>query len=208
MNFEQLVTQIEFLHNELQLFAVRQVNNMLTMRNILIGYYIVEYEQNGADRAEYGANTMNALAARLKHIKGFSTPQLYKFRDFYLGYPQIFSTVLRKLQNITNQNSTILSTVLIKLPQVTETSSRNELEFEHEMLLSRLSFSHFIELLSINEPLKRTFYEVQSVKNNWGPANWAGQSIPCFTNAPDYRTRFLYRNTWCNCQAKPNSKTL
>ena len=43
MNFEELVSQIELGHGELQKHAVKQVNNTLTLRNILIGYYIVEY---------------------------------------------------------------------------------------------------------------------------------------------------------------------
>ncbi len=121
MNFEQLVTQIEVVHNELQHVAVRQVNNLLTMRNMLIGYYIVEYEQNGADRAEYGANTINSLANRLKHLKGFSAPQLYKFRDFYSCYPDILSAVLMKLQNIDIHDNRILSAVPIKLDEQSAT---------------------------------------------------------------------------------------
>lgn len=190
MNFEQLVTQIEVVHNELQHVAVRQVNNLLTMRNILIGYYIVEFEQNGADRAEYGANTINSLAARLKHLKGFSAPQLYKFRDFYNCYPNILSAVLIKLQNVDIHDNRILSAVSIKLdeqsatnknifPTVSVISSmapKNELSFEPEVLLSTLSFTHFVELLNIKDSLKRSFYEVQTIKNNWG-ARELGRAI-------------------------------
>ncbi len=69
MNFEELVYQIELAHKELQSYAVRQVNNALTMRNLLIGFYIVDYEQNGSDRANYGNETIKTLAQRLKHIK-------------------------------------------------------------------------------------------------------------------------------------------
>lgn len=57
----------------------------------------------------------------------------------------------------------ILSTVLRKLAIIKE----NELSFEPEMLLSRLSFSHFVELLNAETVLKRSFYEVQTIKNNW-----------------------------------------
>ena len=190
MNFEQLVTQIEVVHNELQLVAVRQVNNLLTMRNILIGYYIVEYEQNGADRARYGANTINSLASRLNHIKGFSAPQLYKFRDFYKCYPYILSAVSIKLQNANIQENTILSTVSIKLEHqfeslsnifptvsgISSTAQKNELTFEPEVLLSTLHFSHFVELINIDDTLKRSFYEVQAIKNNWS-ARELGRAI-------------------------------
>jgi predicted nuclease of restriction endonuclease-like (RecB) superfamily len=167
MDFEQLVAQIEVVHNEVQQYAVRQVNNSLTIRNILIGFYIVEYEQNGSDRATYGSNTINQLAAKLKHIKGISAPQLYRFRDFYNSYPQIFSAVLRKLQSADFESDIILSTVLIKLDEVNTITRNQELSFEPELLLTRLSFSHFVELLNAETPLKRAFYEVQAIKNNW-----------------------------------------
>ena len=99
MDFKSLIENIEFTHNQLQQYAIQQVNSSLTIRNILIGFYIVEYEQNGSDRAEYGAQTIQLLAQKLKHIKGISVPQLYRFIDFYKTYPQIFSTVLRKFKN-------------------------------------------------------------------------------------------------------------
>jgi len=87
MNFEQLVTKIEIVHKELQQYAVKQVDNYLTIRNILVGFYIVEFEQSGTDKAKYGENTIKAISENLKHIKGISAPQLYRFRDFYLSYP-------------------------------------------------------------------------------------------------------------------------
>ncbi len=172
MNFEELVYQIELAHKELQTYAVRQVNHALTMRNILIGFYIVEYEQNGLDRASYGKETIKSLAHRLTHIKGISKTQLYRFRDFYLTYPAIFSTVLGKLQKSHNELFNIFPTVLgISLESENEAFSLNP-----EVLLSTLSFSHFIELLNIKEPLKRSFYEIQAVKNNWG-ARELGRAI-------------------------------
>jgi predicted nuclease of restriction endonuclease-like (RecB) superfamily len=46
--------------------------------------------------------------------------------------------------------------------------TESEVSFPPEVLLSRLSYSHFIELLNAETPLKRAFYEVQAIKNNWG----------------------------------------
>jgi len=118
MRFDELVTQIETVHLELQSHAVQQVNNALTIRNIVIGYYIVEYEQNGTDRAEYGANTILLLTKRLTHIKGISKAQLYRFREFYLSYPSIFYTVSRILKEFHKWIKSILSAVLKKLMHV------------------------------------------------------------------------------------------
>jgi predicted nuclease of restriction endonuclease-like (RecB) superfamily len=168
MDFEQLVSQLELVHGELQQYAVRQVDNCLTIRNMLMGFYIVEFEQNGIDRAKYGANTIKELANRLKHIKGVSSPQLYRYRDFYLSYPQIFSTVLRKLKMTDFSTNLILSTALIKLENVAVAQSGSDYSYEPEILLSKLSFSHFLELMNAETPLKRAFYEVQTIKNNWG----------------------------------------
>ena len=53
-DFEQLISTIDGVHNELQNFALKAVNQSLTVRNWLIGYYIIEYEQKGADSAQYG----------------------------------------------------------------------------------------------------------------------------------------------------------
>lgn len=163
MNFEELIQQIENIHIETQKYAVQQVNSSLTIRNILIGFFIVEFEQNGFDRADYGANTINQIAKRVNHIKGISAPQLYRFRDLYLSYPHILSAVLRKLENTSMITPNIFSTVSRKL----EIMPKNELSFDPEMLLTRLSFSHFVELLNAETVLKRSFYEVQTIKNNW-----------------------------------------
>ena len=54
MNFEKLIQVFELAHKYLQENAVSAVNQSLTIRNWLFGHYIVEYEQNGEDRAKYG----------------------------------------------------------------------------------------------------------------------------------------------------------
>jgi hypothetical protein len=115
VNFEQLIKQIETVHSESQKFAIQQVNFSLTMRNIIIGFQLVEYEQKGSDRALYGENTMKRIAENLKHIKGISLPQLYRFRVFYLTYPQIFSAVMIKLQSADLLMDGIFSALPIKL---------------------------------------------------------------------------------------------
>ena len=53
-NFNLLLNSIKSIHQQLQDSAAKAVNKLLTLRNWLIGYYIVEYEQNGEDRAQYG----------------------------------------------------------------------------------------------------------------------------------------------------------
>lgn len=70
MNFEQLATIITDTHQQLQQSAVKAVNQRLTVRNWLIGFYIVEFEQNGEDRATYGEQLLKNLEQRINQ-KGF-----------------------------------------------------------------------------------------------------------------------------------------
>ena len=94
MNFEQLVSICQQTHEEIQKRAVRAVDLSLVVRNWLFGCYIVEFEQNGADRAAYGVGLMDALTARLKPlgIKGISATRLRLYRSFYRDYQQIGQT--------------------------------------------------------------------------------------------------------------------
>lgn len=105
--FNTLVTQIDSVHKTLQEKSIKSVSIALTIRNWLIGYYIVEYEQNGEDRAEYGAKIIENLVQRLKHIKGMSATNLRLFRVFYTNYPQISQTVTDqfKLENLKIQQT-------------------------------------------------------------------------------------------------------
>ena len=64
----------------------------MTLRNWAIGYYIVEYEQGGSDRAEYGAHLLKNLENQISE-KGLNITLFKACRQFYLVYPQIGSTV-------------------------------------------------------------------------------------------------------------------
>jgi predicted nuclease of restriction endonuclease-like (RecB) superfamily len=152
-----LVDRINYLQERTQQVAVQQVNYWLTVRNWVIGWYIAEYEQHGADRASYGTRLMPELARRLQAVRGLSAQQLYRCVDFYRTYPEIFSTVSRELPTLG----------LAALPQAPGFSATPGLGVAPDLLLSRLSFSHFLELLPLTTPLQRAFYEVQSVKNSW-----------------------------------------
>ncbi len=92
-NFKGLVSTIEQLHDNLQQSAVNAVNRLLIMRNWLIGYYIVEFEQKGKDRAEYGKSLLKSIAGRLSKIKGLDERSLRRFRQFYLFYPQLADVI-------------------------------------------------------------------------------------------------------------------
>ncbi|MDM8525725.1 DUF1016 N-terminal domain-containing protein [Desulfococcaceae bacterium HSG8] len=98
MKFKALVQSIEQTHNILQTEASRAVNIFLTVRNWLIGYYIVKFEQNGEDRAKYGKKIIKKISESLS-IKGLSETSLKINRKFYTVYPQFgeaIKTILEK----------------------------------------------------------------------------------------------------------------
>src|SRR6266536_3262271 len=166
-NINQLISVIQQTNYYFKNQAQKQVNVAMTLRNWVIGRHIVEYEQNGSDRAVYGNKILETLAARLKQkgILGMAETNLKLFRQFYLSYPQIRQTLSDELKPIDLKNKNISQTLSDK-SDVSESIDNNNL---HPcLLLTRLSFSHFIELLKAETPLKRRFYEIQAVKNNWG----------------------------------------
>ena len=71
MTFELLAQNIASIQTTLQQQAAHAVNLSLTARNWLVGWYIVEYEQNGEDRAQYGEALLKNLAKRI-HVQHVS----------------------------------------------------------------------------------------------------------------------------------------
>jgi predicted nuclease of restriction endonuclease-like (RecB) superfamily len=176
-NFDGLINNISQVHNVLQGCAVKFINQFLTVRNWIFGYYIVEYEQNGEDRAKYGDKLLEEIAQKLSHIKGLRFRELYVCKDFYQTYPYFLRTVSVKLQALNLGQDTILRTLSAKLQRednendiILQTLSPELLDGDKlhpELLLSRLNYSHFIELVRVSDPLQRLFYEVETIKNNW-----------------------------------------
>lgn len=162
MNFQILVNAIQETHNNLQQSALKSVNKLLTIRNWLIGFYIVEFEQKGEDRAKYGEKLLSEIAKSV-NVKGLSETALKLNRQFYCAYPQISQTLSDELQNIEKE---AFGLVQIPSAQATDNNQMN-LRVPAERLISRLSFSHFTLLFPISDPLKRAFYETECIKGNW-----------------------------------------
>lgn len=95
--FENLAERVKNVHNATSSVAKGAVNQLLTIRNWAIGCYIVEYEQEGCDRAKYGARLLQNLADKLS-IKGLDRQLLNACRMFYVKYPQICATASHKFE--------------------------------------------------------------------------------------------------------------
>ena len=95
LNFGNLVGSIREIDEQLTAQAGRAVNVSLTIRNWLIGFYIREYEQNGADRAQYGESLLDRLSSELRKrgVSRSEARELRRYRLFYSTYPQIRETL-------------------------------------------------------------------------------------------------------------------
>ncbi len=143
-SFNDLASIVQTTHDAAQSSAIKAINRMQTMRNWLIGYYIVEFEQHGKDRAEYGTQLLKKLEERVNR-KGLTRNTFQSSRNFYRIYPQM-------IENFKNRICTTVSCKFI-------TSG--------ETLVSKLSFSHINEIMKVDDPLARYFYEQECIKCTW-----------------------------------------
>jgi predicted nuclease of restriction endonuclease-like (RecB) superfamily len=126
-DYRRLLKQISDTYVQGQVRAVQVVNTHLIETYWKVGQHIVEFEQEGKVRADYGQGLISTFAKdlNLRHGKGFNRSNLIRCRQFYLTYPK-------------------------------------------GATLSHLfSWSHIVELLKIDDPLERGFYEKQTVRERW-----------------------------------------
>ena len=169
LNFGQLVGVIRKVNDTLAAQANRAVNASLTLRNWLIGLHVEEYERRGVDRAEYGDKLMDRLAETLtKHgVSRCDRREIYRYRQLYLTYPQIVETVTPQLEPLVGK--TVLADLHVS-PEAAATEiveATPQIRIDGKTLISRLSFTHIVELLNLEDAAKRTFYEVECIQGNW-----------------------------------------
>jgi len=169
-SFEDLTKIIQDTHDAAQTTAVKAINRMQTMRNWLIGYYIIEFEQHGKDRAEYGAQLLKKLEAKVNR-KGLTVTLFQLSRNFYSMYPQMVSLFVDRNYATVSHN---LNDHLIHSDNQTDESIKticatasHKFTTPANMVISRLSFSHIREFMTIDDPLARYFYEQECIKCTW-----------------------------------------
>jgi len=147
--------QIVSLLQEARLQVVKAVNHTMVYTYFNIGKMIVEEEQNGKERAEYGKQLLKGLSQRLTEEfgKGFSVVNLENMRKFYNSY-SIYETM-----------SSI--SVLDQIPQSLTGVSENEKSQPLTGDFFKLTWTHYTLLMRIDDVNERNFYEIESAKNNW-----------------------------------------
>lgn len=165
MKLESLVSQIQLIDTNLSIQANKAVNQLLTIRNWIIGYYIIEFEQKGEERASYGEKLLQTLAEKLKknNRKGFSHRNLHLFREFYLAYPEISQSLTAELNSPSNK---ILQSVTAELKN-SSVSIEEDGNLIGLKMIESLSFTHITYLIPIDDRLKRAFYTIEAIKGTW-----------------------------------------
>ena len=153
-SFEDLSDYVLHTHLYAQTAAIKAVNQFATLRNWLIGCYIVEYEQKGKDRAQYGERLLKRLEERL-NCRGLNETLFKISRQFYMEYPQI-STLFVTGKNATGSHQSEISAM-----------PSHQFTTPPEMIVSRLSFSHIREIMTEKDPLGRFFYETECIRGCW-----------------------------------------
>lgn len=143
--------------------VVRTVNTTQVAANWLIGREIVEEEQRGQRRADYGAKLLADLSVRLnaEFGRGYSVDNLEAFRQFYLDYPKLISEAV-------SRKSTGPS--MLPLQGSSETLSRKSdagTDWQPGALHPSLSWSHYRQLLRVARQEARAFYEIEAIRNAW-----------------------------------------
>jgi predicted nuclease of restriction endonuclease-like (RecB) superfamily len=189
----ELFDNIRVLLTEARKSIVRNINQTMVYTYYEIGRMIVEDEQKGAYRAEYGMRILEELSIRLtkEFGKGFSLRNLEQMRQFYLTY-SIPQTLSAELQITDNEMNEISSTVLTKSSPIGQTVSdqfnknlqtmseesqvfKNEqIEISATLLRKslpiphfQLSWSHYLKLMRMEDIAERQFYEIETINNQW-----------------------------------------
>lgn len=154
----------ELLQNARQQ-VLRTVNSTMTISYFEIGRIIVEEEQNGKDRAEYGKQLLKGLSQELTREfgKGFSLRNLEQIRQFYMTYSK--SESLNRILQI--QKTQSLTAEFKSQKAQTVSAEFKRLDYQTLSSFFKLTFSHYIFLMRIDDEKERRFYKIESEKHNW-----------------------------------------
>lgn len=124
VNYPDLIAAISQAHDQARQHAAGAVNRQLILRNWLIGAYLVEFEQNGQDRANYGTGLLKRVARDLAQhaVSGCSSQMLERMRLFFRRYPQMASAISSPLVS-ESHNPLPTSALEISAPPVRKSGS-------------------------------------------------------------------------------------
>ena len=167
VRIERLLADIRDLILSARRAVVRSVDTFQVLTSFEIGRRIVEHEQQGAARAEYGKQVLRELADRLtkEFGRGFSRSNLQHMRNFFLCYrdrlPKICQMTSGKLKATPDEKRQMRSGESDSKPP-----SQSGLMAQSPRLFP-LSWSQYVFLLGMDDVDERAFYEIESARNGW-----------------------------------------
>ncbi|MDO8845446.1 DUF1016 N-terminal domain-containing protein [Methylicorpusculum sp.] len=144
---------------------VRSVDLIQVLTNFEIGRRLVEHEQQGKERAEYGSALLKALSVELtaEFGRGFSRSNLEYMRKFFLTYQERAARI--------SQMASGKSGLPLKEPKTLPVNATNPQDSQIALgkLVSpfKLGWSQYVFLIAIDNPDERSFYEIESANNGW-----------------------------------------
>jgi predicted nuclease of restriction endonuclease-like (RecB) superfamily len=172
-----LFQQVVVLLKSAQQLVLRSINSTMVYTYFEIGRMVVEEEQNGKERADYGKQILKGLSKELtkEFGKGFSVDNLERIRKFYLVYSK--SATLSRIfdiqksatlsRNSENEKTQTLSAELEKEISLVVTKEFETQKTQTLILFFKLTWSHYSFLIRLDDENERSFYEIETDKNNW-----------------------------------------
>ena len=168
--YDAALTDVADILDAARRASARSVNSIMTAAYWLVGHRIVEYEQGGEARAQYGAELIRRLSVDLteRYGRGFATRNLWRMRAFYLARPivptassQFPSSATDIVPTASSQSMPpILQTLSGELGAIDATLSSVAAHF-------RLPWSAYVQLLSVRNDAAREFYESEAIAGGW-----------------------------------------
>ncbi len=163
---EELYMQVESLISSSKRSLIKSVNQTMVYTYFELGKMIVNFEQEGEKRAEYGKEVLKNLSEKLAKSfgKGFSVDNLENMRKFYVAYSKtnfptknsISENVSRKLNKRENEEE--------NTTKILDSKSKSKSNFRP---VFKLSWSHYLKLIRIEDQNERGFYEIEAIQNFW-----------------------------------------
>src|SRR3990172_6323727 len=151
ISYDSMFSGVAGLLEEARRTSARAVNSIMTATYWEIGRRIVDYEQRGKSKADYGKQVIDRLAVDLteRFGRGFRRSNLFQIRAFYLAYPNILQTASAKSE-----------------AQIVQTVS-GQLSLKDVSARFPLPWSHYVRLMSVKNPEGRSFYETEALRCGW-----------------------------------------
>jgi len=165
--YNNLFARVAEILSQARAKVIREINRTQVLAYWEIGRELVEFEQKGKARAEYGEALLQKLSVDMtaRFGRGFSERNLRNMRAFYLNFP-IRQTP--SAESSKGKKSHTLSGKSLESPKYETVSRKSAIrQTPSDQFVPMLSWSHYCELLKVEESLARSFYEQEAIQNNW-----------------------------------------